>query len=808
MPIEFRFLAAFLLSPLFAASILRSNSASSLTLAHKIAFERPHFVDGQLGQEIAALTGSHFELLKPYGIGIKGGAFIHLDLKSYSVINPLQYAGSEELRNIIENLKDFNSSSAASLVSRLKLSQTSQKSAQQYLKSHPEILRQLLSVGLDKRVIGRIRSSLSLGDASWSWLFDGGSLPPSVGGPLTPGQTKPAPAIFPFLQTELKSPNEFERINGVRILGLSGFASLPKLNEIAKTDSSRWVRASAVHWLGALGGPEAVDDLWDLFQKEKDDYVRGKILTALNRSRDSRSLNAALGMVSKAIDSKTERGESLGVALNILRADFIRLNKAQEQDHNLGLSLFLERMGLKSSVSFSLDPQAARMMTEVAVFAKVLSDENSLSQAHSLKYQAQSVLGYMVEQSHLLFESSLEDQKHLFDSLTNSDALYSILAISPIHAHDVGTAVLANIQKKIKGKKEGFLDWLNAEDPDKAETRNFFLRLSEMDLLSPLLQKNPSLAMNLASYVFPSGSDDAHGGWDAVRMGAFCDGALSFWPQKDRLAFIQGLVRQKKRSTGIDSTRLDALLSAIDDYYGNRLTQEEKNLINSSVSLPGNFARSPAINPDLILGKNRRQMNGFIAFDQYRQFRDFLKEALARGYRVIETGPRIVLKRGFIRMELIGPPRGQEGFRWVHRTSEEWKQWEKSVHLKSRVSGSQWMAMRGEPWFTATTPDLLKNYAGKKPKLVFLGSCRSVDQITEIKKACPRCVVLANEGTGYYRVDNEVLFSALNWLSKGASWREIGKNLEDKMPKRFSEIVGPWHFGYLYQSELGRLGLN
>ncbi len=808
MPIEFRFLFAFLLSPLFAASVLRSNSANSSTLAHEIAFERPHFVDGQLGQEIAGLTGSHFELLKAYGIGIKGGAFIHLDLKNFSVIKPLQYARGGELRQIIDNLKNFNSSSAASLVSRLKLSQSSQKSAQKYLASHPEILRSLIAVRLDNRVISRIRSSLSSGNNSWAWLFDGSSLPPSAGGPLAPGQANPAPAIFPFLQTELKSPNEFERINGVRILGLSGFSSLPKLNKIANTDSSRWVRASAVHWLGALGGPEAVDDLWDLFQKEKDDYVRGKILTALNRSRDSRSLSAALGMVSKAIDSKSDRGESLEVALNILRADFIRLNKAQEQGHDLGLSLFLERLGLKSSVSFSLDPQAARMMSEVAVFAKVLSTQNSNSQAHSLKYQAQSVLGYMVEQSHLLFESSSDDQKRLFDSLTNSDALYAILAISPIHAHDVGTAALANIEKKINGKKEGFLDWLNTEDPNKAETRNFFLRLSEMDLLTPLLEKNPSLAMELSSYVFPPGSDGAHGGWDAVRIGAFCDGALSSWPQKDRFAFILGLVRQKRHSTGIDSKRLDALLSALRDYYGNRLTEQEKSLVNSSVTLPGNFARSPAINPDLIFGKSRRQMKGFIAFDQYRQFRDFLKEALVRGYKVIETGPKIVLKRGFVRMELIGPPRGQEGFRWVHRTSEEWRQWEKSVHLKSRVSGSQWMAMRGEPWFTATTPDLLKSYAGNKPKLVFLGSCRSVDQITEIKKACPKCVVLANEGTGYYRVDNEVLFSALDWLERGASWRRIGKNLEAKMPKRFPEIVGPWHFGYLYQSELGRLGLN
>ena len=808
MPIGFRFLAAFLLSPLFAASVLRSNSASSLSLADKIAFERPHFVAGELGQEIAALTGSHFELLKAYGIGIKGGAFIHLDLKNYSAIMPPQYAGRGELLSIIESLRDFNSSSAASVVSRLKLSQSSQKSAQEYLESHPEILRPLLSVRLDNRVIGRIRSSLSAGDDSWTWLFDGGSSAPSEGGPLRPGQTRPAPAIFPLLQTELKSPDQFERINGVRILGLSGFASLPRLNEIAKTDASRWVRASAVHWLGALGGPEAVDDLWDLFQKEKDDYVKGKILTALNRSRDSRSLNAALGMVSKAIASKSDREESLEVALNILRADFIELNPAQEKDQNLGLSLFLERLGLKPSVSFSLNPRALQMMTETAIFAKDLSAENSNSQAHSLKYQAQSVLGYMVEQIHLLSESDPEGQQRLFDSFTNPDALYAILAISPIHAHDVGTAVLSDIERNLTAKKEGFLDWLNDEDPGKAETRNFFLRLSEMDLLTPLLEKNPSLAMELASFVFPPGSDDSHGGWDAVRIGAFCDRAMSSWSRRERLSFLQGLVRQKRNSSGIESKRLSALLSAVGDYYGNRLTQEEREIIKSTVDFPQNSVHSPAINPDLIFGKSRQQMNGFIAFDQYRQFRDFLGEALKRGYKVVETGPRIVLKRGFIAMELIGPPRGQEGFRWVHRTSQEWRQWEKTVHLKSRVSGSQWMAMRGEPWFTATTPALLKNYAGKKPKLVFLGSCRSVDQITEIKKACPQCVVLANEGTGYYRVDNEVLFSALNWLSKGASWRKVGKNLEGKMPKRFPEIVGPWHFGYLYQSELGRLGLN
>ena len=806
---KFRLLLAFFISPLFAALSPRSNIFSSFRSPERVTAQHPHFTDGQLGQEISTLLGSHLELLKPYGLGVQDGAFVHLDLKNYSVIKPSQYAGSLELRRVISSLKGFNSSLAASVVNRLNLPVSAQKSAEDYLASHPEVLRQLAVIHFNSQIMDKIRLSLSSGNDSWNWLFDGANFPPSsVREPSAPGKPRTVFLNSPLVQMELKSPNEFERINGVRLLGLSGFSSLPKLSQIAKTDNSRWVRAAAVHWLGTLGGPEAVDNLWDLFKKEDDDYVRGKILTALNRSRDPRSLTAALNMVSEAIDSKAARGESLGVALNILRADFIRLNKVQEQNQNLGLSLFLERLGLKPSVSFSLDPQASKMLTEVAAFTKVLSSENSWSKAHSLEYQAQSVLGYMVEQAHLLSDSSPQDQKSLFDSLNNSDALYAILAMSPIHAHDVGEAALSNIQNKIKVKKEGLLDWLNAEDPGKAETRNFFLRLSEMDLLKPLLQQNPRLAMSLSSYVFPPGTDNAHGGWDAVRVGAFCDGALASWSQQDRLAFIKGLVLQKNRSTGVDSKRLDALLSAIRDYYGRRLTQEEKNLISSAVTLPGNFARSPAINPDLIFGKNRREMKGFIAFDQYRQFRDFLKAALSRGYKVIETGPRIVLKRGFIRMELIGPPRGQEGFRWVHRTSGEWKEWEKTVHLKSRVLGSQWMAMRGEPWFTATTPDLLKSYAGNKPKLVFLGSCRSVDQITEIKKACPKCVVLANEGTGYYRVDNEVLFSALGWLSQGASWRRIGKNLEDKMPKRFPEIVGPWHFGYLYQSELGRLGLN
>ena len=127
----------------------------------------------------------------------------------------------------------------------------------------------------------KIRLSLSSGNDSWNWLFDGANLPPSsVREPSAPGKPRIVFLNSPLVQMELKSPNEFERINGVRLLGLSGFSSLPKLSQIAKTDNSRWVRAAAVHWLGTLGGPEAVDNLWDLFKKEDDDYVRGKILTA------------------------------------------------------------------------------------------------------------------------------------------------------------------------------------------------------------------------------------------------------------------------------------------------------------------------------------------------------------------------------------------------------------------------------------------------------------------------------------------------------------------------------------------------
>ena len=166
---ELRFLLVFFLSPLFAALPARLNTLVPLKLPERVIAQRPHFTEGQLGQEISTLVGSHLESLKPYGIGVQDGAFVHLDLKNFSVIKPLQYAGGGELRQIIDNLKNFNSSSAASVAGRLNLSSSSKKSAEEYLASHAAVLRQLLAVHLDSLVLDQVRSSLSSGNNSWDW---------------------------------------------------------------------------------------------------------------------------------------------------------------------------------------------------------------------------------------------------------------------------------------------------------------------------------------------------------------------------------------------------------------------------------------------------------------------------------------------------------------------------------------------------------------------------------------------------------------------------------------------------------------
>lgn len=785
-------------------------------------------VDSSIGKELAQYAGQDFARLRSFAVGVENGKFIHLNLDSFAVIRPLEYARGQELEYICRELLRRRHELTWNMAKRLNpnisigdyISEEGTYAAEQktytFLYDRPEVAEQMLKSHLDQQSLNRLNQLIekqgngALSADELNKFFEGRKLRNAT--PLPGLAMRPANA-YPYLPSPLDqmlaSKKAEQRFNGVAILAKQGYPAWRELAKIAEGNDIPFVRGAAVIALGYLGHMPAIETLIRMYAKERSAEVKTEILYSLLRGRDRRAVFFAEALI-KDPQAPSQLRYAAGV---ILGSQFSTLEGGGE-----GSSLFFNRSAspARSEAKFFLAPRAPQLFDLVGASAKQFSEDIGDEAIH--------VFRDMIRQSYLLKSVDQKAQAAFFEAVRSPEAIYTAFARVALPDISVGEGLFNSLQRELKKRNKNIVAWLQEQDPEGRSNHKVLLQLSRMGLLARAVAQEPGLAPGIAEQFFSPEALKADGGWDAVDKGAFIDTVLRSWPATSRQAFLDRTVREAAQANGEKQKRLAAFLKIFSEYYGSQLQPHEKKTIQDMVARVNlGQGGSKSLTPTELFSQSG-EFRGLVAFDNFGNYQNFINDAVKRGYEILNTGKSVNLGKGPVHMEVVvlrdpflDSPLGR---RWDRLETADFLEREKIskeafaqreaelAALQTKMETARFVAMRGEPWFMNQVVEYSEKHPNDSPRLLLLGACYSIERIGAIKKACPSCVVIANAGSGFYINNNQLLFATLEAIAARKDWQQVGAAVRQVLPQMFGEIIGPWHFGMAYRDQLVGAGLN